>query len=310
MSESSLLRQLRQTDDPNTAHDLALALLNGSPRREAVDAALHTLQLAQPDANARPALRTTFTHYAQGKVRDSGGLVREKIVRLLLAIDDPNDLDIYLTGIHTYERQPVTDTAQNLRAAALVGVAMVNPELGHFHAVRLLSELDDVSRFNGEPALTAINLLAQQGQTLLLYQFLLLAGLDALEAGQNELLGKALESLGEAFPVALYRELADLFTPRDRALVNMGIVTHIVEHRVTNLYPLLDTIMTSTRHTELHHYGAVMLAASRDAELTGKLFQLAKTSPRHRIGNFLAALELVPGEQAREIATALRQRQA
>ncbi len=310
MNESSLLRQLRQTDDPNAARDLALALLSGSPRREAMDAALRALEQAELDASARPALRLTFTHYAQGKVRDSGGLVREKIVRLLLAIDDPNDLDIYLTAINTYERQPVTDTAQNLRAAALVGVAMVSPELGYFHAVRLLSELDDVSRFNGEPALTAINLLAQQGQPLLLYQFLLLAGLDALEAGQNELVGKALESLGEAFPVPLYRDLADLFVPRDRALINMGIVTHIVENRVADLYPLLDTIMTGTRHTELHHYGAVMLAASRDAELTGKLFQLAKNSPQHRIGNFLAALELVPGEQAREIAAALRQRQA
>jgi hypothetical protein len=200
------------------------------------------------------------------------------------------------------------EVTQNLRAISLVGLALSDPDLAQIHATRLLSEIESTSQFSGEPAVTAINLLAQQRQTLPIYQFLLLGGIDALEAGQYEVVGKALESLGSRFPVDLYQQLTDLFLPRDRAVVSMGIITHIVENQVSTLYPLLDTILTSTRHDELHNYGVVMMAASRVTALEQQLFRLARLSTQQRLPNFIAALELVPGDEKDELLADLRRR--
>lgn len=308
MSITDQLTHLRQITNAEEARALALKLLGSSRKREVVDAALRALEDAPPDETARPVLREAFFHYADHITRDSAALVREKITRLLVHIGHHDDADVYLRGVNTYEAQPVTDVAQNLRAAALVGLALLNRDLGSIYAAKLIGEVNETSRFNGEPAMTAINLLAEQGLILPIYQFLLLAGLDALEAGQNEVAGKALESLGADFPVELYRELADIFIPRDRALVNMGIITHIVEHKVVSLYPRLEEIITGTRHMELHQYGAVMLAASRDTELIGLLFRLAKVSPQQRISSFIEALALVPGDEAQALRAMLSKR--
>lgn len=295
-------------DDEARIHEVALQLLQVSRSREAVEAALRALEQVELGDEARPVLRAKFQVYATGKLRDSAGLVRERLVRLLAAIGHPDDVDIFIQGVNTYEAQPVTDVTQNLRAVSLSGLVLVSSDLTAIYAVKLLSELDDTSEFNGEPAITAINVLSHQGNILPIYQYALLAGLDAIELMRYEVLGKALESLGAAFPVNLYAQLVELFAPRDRALVNMGLITHIAEQRLETLYPALEDMITSTRHEELHHYGVVMLAASRDEKLTPILYRLAQISPLHRIDNFIEALELVPGPKAKSIIEFLKSR--
>ena len=163
---------------------------------------------------------------------------------------------------------------------------MHDSDLAHVYATRLLNEINSASKFNGEPALTAINLLYQQDKTLPIYGFLLSAGLDAAQLGDHEVVGKALESLGPHFPAALYRELCEVCLPLDRAVINMGIATHIVENSVSELYPLLDEIVGKTRHDELHRYVVLLLAASRDEALIERLFVLAETQPRAAPGQF------------------------
>lgn len=307
---TTLLQQLRQADDPTAARDLALELLATARRREMIDAALHTLENAELDDRGRPALRGKAWHYFERHREDAGALIREKLLRMLVNIGHPDDRDLYLRGLSTYEIVPMMgEVTQNLRAVGLVGLAINEPDLALTHATRLLCEIDSTSQYNGEPAVTAINLLSQRGQAHTIYAFLLLGGLDALEAGQNEVVGRALESLGADFPAALFQQLIDIFLPRDRAVVSMGIVTHIVENHVRELYPVLDDLMTNTRHDELHHYGAVMLAASRDDELIERLYALAKRSTPHRIANFIEAVELVPGDEKNELLAWLRNRQ-
>jgi hypothetical protein len=311
MAQTNLLQQLRQTDDPDEARTLALELLDSSKRREMVDAALRTLEEADLDDAARPVLRRKTWHYFDHNREDAGALIRETLLRMLVKIGHPDERDLYLRGLATYEIVPMMgEVTQNLRAVSLVGLAQNEPELALTHATRLLCELDSTSQFNGEPAVTAINLLSQRGQAHTIYAFLLLGGLDALEVGQNEVVGRALESLGADFPVTLFQQLIDIFLPRDRAVVSMGIITHIVDHRVRELYNVIDHIMKDTRHDELHHYGAVVLAASRDEELIERLYMLAKISPPHRLANFIEAVELVPGDEKNELLEWLRDRQA
>jgi hypothetical protein len=309
MSEITRLNQLRQEGSLSAARDLALVMLHKSRKREVIDAALNTLENVPLDEDARPVLREKVLHYFNNPANDKVILIREKIIRMLTGIGSHEDIDIYLRGVNTYETQPfMGEVAQNLRAVSLVGLALANGEQGSIYATKLLSEIDSTSQFNGEPSITAINLLHEQGKTLPIYQFLLLGGLDALETGRNEVVGKALESLGADFPATLYQQLADLFVPRDRALVNMGIVSHIVEHKVESLYPILDQIITSTRHHELHNYGVVLMAVSRDAALIARLYALAKLSPKQRADNFIEALELIPGEEKDAILALLRRK--
>lgn len=304
------LQQLREVGDPTTAYHLALELLAEQRQRDVIDAALRTLEHSDLDDAARPVLRSAFTYYADHPTRDSGALIREKIIRLLVSLGHPDDGDIFLRGIQTYERQPVRDVTQNVRTVALIGLSVVQPALSHLYATRFLSELDDSSPFNSEPIMTAITLLEKHEVIAPIYQFLLVSGLDALEAGHNEIVGKALESLGKDFPVALYADLIEIFAGRDRALVNMGIISHIVDYRVETLYAKLETIITSTRHHELHHYGVVMLAAARDETLKALLFRLVKTSPQRRIENFVEALALLPDEEAQVLRDSLQKRSA
>lgn len=309
MADVTRLRQLLEENSLDAARDLALAMLGKSRRREVVDVALQALDGAQLVESARPVLRDLALYYFENPAQDKTIVAREKPLRLLTSIGNPADLDLYQRGVSTYEVQPfLGEVAHNLRAVSLVGLALVDSSLGSVYATKLLSEIDSTSVYNGEPAVTAVNLLARQGQTLPIYQYLLLGGLDALEAGLNEVVGRALESLGGDFPANLYAPLVELFLPRDRALVSMGIVSHIVENRVVSLYPAVEQIITGTRHHELHHYAVVLLAAARDEALTAMLYRLAKASPKHRVENFLAALELIPGEEKVSIAQLLNDR--
>ncbi len=306
--DSQYIQQLRQTSDPIEAYYLALELLAQSRQRDVIDAAIRTLEHSDLDDRARPALREAFSYYADHPTRDSGALIREKITRLLLNLQHPDEVDIFLRGVETYERQPVRDISQNLRTVALVGLSAIKPGLSHLYATRFLSEVDDSSGFNGEPIMTAITLLERHEVIAPIYQFLLVSGLDALEAGHNEIVGKGLESLGKDFPISLYTDLTEIFAKRDRALVNMGIISHIIDYRVKALYAKLEEIITTTRHDELHNYGVVMLAASRDETLKNLLFQLAKLGPERQIENFLEALALVPDEQAQVLSDSLKKR--
>ena len=309
MAQTSLLQQLRQENDPAAARNIALELLDTTKRREMIDAALRVLEQSALDDDARPVLRNKTFYYFDQNQHDTGALLREKLMRMLMDIAHPDDRDIYLRGLETYEVQPLMgEVTQNLRAIALIALAVNDPDLAHVYAVKLLSELESTSKFNSEPAVTAINLLHQHGKTLPIYEFLLLGGTESLEIGHHEVVGKALESLGGGFPTPLYRTLIDLFAERDRAVVNMGIVTHIVENRVRELYPTLDEIITQTRHDELHNYGVVMLAVSRDDELIDRLYALAKLSPERRLANFIEAIELVPGDEKNELLESLRGR--
>lgn len=309
MSDLSRLRQLIDDGDSESARALALDMLHKSRKREVIETALHALENIDLDDSARPVLREKIMAYMDNPGNDKTLFVREKIARFLTNIGNPNDIDIYRRGVNTYEVQPfLGEVAHNFRAVSLVGLGIADQDEGSLYATKLLSEIDSTSVFNGEPAVTAINLLYRQNKILPIYQYLLLGGLDALEVGQNEVVGKALESLGEKFPVELYRPLTELFLPRDRAVVSMGIISHIIEHKVESLYPVVEQIIAQTRHDDLHHYGVVMLAASRDSDLIARLYALAKIAPKHRIENFVEAVELTPGEERDEILIFLRSR--
>ncbi len=309
MNLTTLAQQLRQTQDETRRRALALDLLGRSRRREHVDAALRALEGCDLDDRARPLLRERTLYYFEKTQRDNGALIREQLLLLLLRIGHPGERDLWLQALQCYEFEPGGEVTQNLRAIGLAGLAAHDPDQARLHAVRLLHELHSSSRFDCEPTLTALNLLTQQEQPQLVYGWLLASAAEALDLTLDELVGRALESLGNDFPADLYRPLVEQFARRDRALVSMGLATHIIESRAESLYDDLEAMLTTTRHDELHHYILVLLAGARDDELERRLLALARLGPPHRCRNFLAALELLPGEPDEELLAWLRQRQ-
>lgn len=310
MNQADLARQLEQAQEEAERRELALELLARSRRRDYVDAALRALEDSDPGDAARPLLRERAQYYFENTQRDNGALIREQLLKLLLQINHPDERDLWLRALYCYEVEPMMgEVTQNLRAIGLVGLAAHDPDLAQLHALRLLHELHATSRFNGEPALTALNLLMQQEQPQPIYGWLLSCADEALELTLDELVGRALESLGSDFPGDLYQALLEQLAKRDRALVSMGLATHIIESRAQPLYDALEAILTQTRHDDLHHYILVLLAGARDAELERRLLALARLSPPRRCKNFLAALELLPGEPDSELLAWLRERQ-
>jgi hypothetical protein len=292
---TSLAERMKQTGDPA----LALELLNATTARSHVEAALRVLSTAALDDKARPILRERLNFYFANTEKDRGATLREALVRLLVGINHPDDLDLYLRAIEVYEGIPPTpniDVAQKLRAAALVGISEVDTELAQLHAVRFLSDVENTSDFSFEPALTALNLLRRYERWQPIYAYLLLVA--DYRAVYADFVSQTLESLPADFPAALYRAAAERFIEQDSAVEQTGIVGYVVEHRRAELYPLLEQIVASTQSGDLHRYTVIQMAAARDPALNELLVALAKRSPLERVTNYIEALELTPGSDA------------
>ncbi len=307
MSQADLLRQVRSATTPAERRDRALTLLAATRSREHVDAALAALERDEVRALLGDAHRATLREkalvYFEHEDRDRGGLIREKIIRLLAAIRHRDDVDLYVRGATTYSGPP----AQTLRAASLGGLLAVDPGLAAAYAVKLLGE-PDTSPLSGEPSLTALAVLAHCGQPLPIYQFALLLGESFIKEGKGEVVSKALELLGGELPPALYRSLAESFAALDSPVASSGIVNAIVEGRMADLYPLLEDMLARTRSADLHRYGAIMLAASREPDLTALLYRLARQSTLARVDNFIEAVELSSGDERDAILALLAKR--
>jgi hypothetical protein len=301
----SLAERLKQTGDPA----LALELLGATTARSHVEAALSALNNAVLGDSARPVLRERLNFYFDNTERDRGGTLREALVRLLVSISHPDDLDLYLRAVAVYEGIPPTpqiDVVQKLRAAALVGISEIDVELAQLYAVKLLSEVGDTSDFSSEPALTALNLLARYERWQPIYQYLLLV--RDYKPEYADVVSRALESLPADFPAALYRAAAERFIERDGAVEQTGIIGYVVEHKRDDLYLLLEQVVASTQSGDLHRYAVIQMAAARVPALNELLFALAKRSPLERVPNFIEALELTPGSD--ELVKLLRRRGA
>lgn len=312
-TQAELFETLKETSGAEARRDLALRLLAQTHSRRYLDECLLALGServrATLDESHRPALREKcLAYFADGK-RDKAGLLREGLTRLLVHIEHPDDADIYKLGVDAYYLQPVDDVAQNLRAAALAGLAPLDRPLACFYATRFLVE-PYTSVFNCEPAMTAIDVLVAADQRLPIYQFLLRGGVEMAQTARGELTGKALESLGDDFPIALYENLIEQYVAIDQPTATMGIINTIIEGSVAALYERLEDLILATRDADLRRYGLVMMAAARDDELGERLLRLARLARADDLPLFIEAVEIchLPEREAALATLSRRQR--
>jgi hypothetical protein len=307
------LQLLKNETDPERACVLALELLRDHRERQIVDAALAKLKGCTLGDSARSILRPKALYYLDNPEHDSGCDIRDALVRLLLEIGNPADLDIYLRGVEVHEQLRGVDVGQTLRAASLIGIAMTDSALGSIYAVKLLADLEDTSRFSGEPAITAMAMLREQGDTLPIYHYLLmLRHVPDPPFPQvktpPEVESKALELLAPDFSAVLYREVALPYIQTDRVIPQVGIISYIVGNRRQELYDLLETIVQATHHSDLHRYTVIEMAASRQITLIDLLYHLAGIAPTKRVPNFIEAVALTSDPRREELLTQLKNR--
>jgi hypothetical protein len=293
--QAELYEQLKTADTPSDKRDLALDLLSQTNSRQYLDECLRVL-LSDSIINLledshRPILREKCLYYYDNTKRDKAGLLREKITRLLVHIGHPDDSDIYQLGVETYYRQPNDDVAQNLRAVALAGLASTHLPLACIYATKFLGE-EHTSVFNCEPAMTAVEVLAQANHRLPIYQFLLHQGEFMAKTQRGELTGKAFESLGDDFPLHFYHELIVTYQALDLPTASIGMINVIIENRHDTLYDTLEGVILSTRDDDLRRYGLVMMSASRDDDLTDRLLRLARLAKTDHVPLFIEAIEV------------------
>src|SRR5437868_3534750 len=169
------LQALRElAADPAAQTALALKVLATDKDVQAIRAALDVLK-RQPTPAARPVLRERFEYYAaDGVRRDAGTYLRAAILQTLRPIALPDDLPLLERAAGTFEFLPPGRSEEGalLRSAALVTMDAVDPRLAAHYCIRLLADRY-TSPLSGEPALTAVRVLAAQGNAGPLYYYAL-----------------------------------------------------------------------------------------------------------------------------------------
>jgi hypothetical protein len=164
-----ILAQLNELpgSDAGAATEMAIALVAKERQHRLLEPALDVLS-ANPVEAARSALRTRFLDLTENGVRfDQDCELRVRIARVLRQIGALGDRALAELGLRTIQLQPPgrIDVAQPLRAGCLVWYAELDPERADFYAVEMLSD-PHASEFSGEPAVSAIRVLAARGQIL------------------------------------------------------------------------------------------------------------------------------------------------
>jgi hypothetical protein len=254
----------------------ALTTLRGETRFHRLEAPLQLLAEAQ-DHRVREALVAKYAEVET--LRDSGAMLRTAIVRALRRHAGPEDLPLLERAARTYERLPPigTEVAEALRAAALISMNEVDGTLASFHAVRLLFE---PAALSGEPALTAVKLLASQGQLLPLYQ----SASTGEPALAPEVAGECLRSLAGA-PLPVVRELSERYRDCQEEIVLLGLFDLLLTSAELNDYIL--GFLAETRLDGIFQWLVTTLVAARREDLLPALRQMAETEPDRTRRNIL-----------------------
>jgi hypothetical protein len=243
-----------------------------------------------PLPESRPTLLRLYRHYniASSK-RDSGGYVRAAVLRALRNIAQHDDIAL----IENAAWPDKVDDATPLRSEALIALSELDTNIASFYCVRLLVD-QHTSKMSGEPALTAVRVLASIGHYLPLYQFAI-QSYDPIP----EVLSECLKSLTE-IPHVLLHSLIQRYQDAENELVLAGLFDLIVEHESgKDFSEFVTEFLQETRQYELYHYLATTVVAKRKEYWITWLMGLAKDErdPR-KVASLIDAFSLIRNEKS------------
>ncbi len=242
------LERLRALDgEPDVQLQYALNLVAKERNPEVLRAAIDVLAGGQ-DPAVRPALLARYEYCdANGVRRDPGGTIRIAILRALRPIALPEDASVLERAVTTYEFL-YGEAAGDLRAEGLLALSDLDERLAGYHAVRLLTD-EYTSELSGEPALTAVRVLASQEQYLPLYSYV-----SRSTPGVSDVVGESLRHL-VAIPEGLLPPLIERYEDSDDEIVLLGLFDLLLSR--PNGEPHLEFILDFVRTTtifNIHRY--------------------------------------------------------
>jgi hypothetical protein len=286
------MRRLQElADQPAAQFDYALALTPTEARLDLLDAVLEVLARAPHDPRVRPVL---LGAYADCQDRhDAGCHRRVALLRALRPAARREDAALLAAAAATYEFLPPgpTEVAAGLRSTALVILNEVDETLAGFHAARLLTD-ERTSRLSGEPAITAAQVLASQGQTLPLYGYATRTDTVALP----EVMAECLRYL-TAVPVSVLWPLVSRYVKSQDEIVLLGLFELLLAHAERAVFhSLILDFMRDTMFFDLYRWLATAALTSHDEALIAAVTALAAEERHPRKREIVKeALELVRG---------------
>jgi hypothetical protein len=280
----SRLAELEAAESPTERLAIALEILEHEAELRAVRAAV-TAVAQQPTAEARPRLLARYDWFAANGVRrDPGTLMRVALLQALRPLATPADLPLLEHAASTYEYLPPgrSEEASPLRSAALVVLAEVDTRLAAAHAVRLLADPEN-SRLSGEPALTAVRVLAAQDQFWPLYYHALNAHRLAGAPAAPEVVAECLRSLAGGLPDSLAEALlagpGGLDATRDEAIAVGLIDLALARASAGYASDWLKTFLRDTRLLAAFRYLVTQIVVSHHPALLAHLAAAAGREP-------------------------------
>ncbi len=301
MSEILRLRSLASA--PAAQGEYAVSLVKPRQRRDILLAALQALVKAPMPAARAPILQTFAYFAADGRKRDGGAFMRRAALDALRPVALPADVPLLLQAVNTYEFLPpgFKEDAILLRAGALLILNELDDTLAGYQATRLL--VDGYSNpMSGEPALTAVRVLASQAQPLPLY----LVAMQANDAALPEVVSECLRSLTAA-PAALIPGILARRGQSESNIIRIGLCDLLIAHGAgpQELDYLADTLV-SAQGLDTYRYLVIAMLTSRRPALIATVLHAARLETRgNRIGVLLEAFELFTADP--EIASLVEQ---
>ena len=270
--------------DPEAQRDLAASYVRSSKNMEVLRPALTVLREAE-DPSLRPLLHEKYAWCAVSPERnDSGGVVRAAIVRALQPVIHYDDLPILRQALVSYQTVGLYEVAAELRAASLVALNDLDPDLAALYAARFLH--DPQNSNSGEPALTAIRLLAAQQDMVSLF------GFASWPTASAELVAEALRNLIE-LPASMIPFLVQQYGESEDEQILLGLYDLLLAHPGRAKWrSVFEHFLRHSRLLDLYGLVVTQIVVTRDEDLIGLLRELeSEERDPVRIGLLRQALE-------------------
>lgn len=250
---------------------LVTELVQSERQPEVLLAALQVLA-DSPQPALHDVLTARYEEFERtGRRADAGGFVRAALLRALEPIVLPGDLPLLARAVAVYEPTPQDSAAPTgVRAAALAGMLRLDPEFAAYHAIVVLHDRRHTSQFTGEPAATAVRVLAAAGQEVALVAYVL-GG-----RGHPEVTAECLRELRALPPSVLARVVESARAASDET-VALGLCDLFVHHQPSGeLRAATVDFMRRHASPEVFHYLAAAIVAERRDDLLEALGEVAR----------------------------------
>ncbi len=246
------LRELAEAPDEQAAY--AVQLLDQANGIEVVRTAVGVLK-----KNPRSALQELYWYYADNNgVRDPAAYTRSAILNALRQIMGVEDTELVVHAVSTYEFLPpmFTEEAALLRSTAIVLLAELDDVLTKFYATKLLAD-GYTEPMSGQPALTAVRVLAAMAELMPLYFY------TCSQSGTlPEVTSECLRNLGDA-PAAVITGLVKQYGESEDPAARVGLFELLLSGSTAPSHPeYLTNFLQSTCEQDLYRYLATIMATS------------------------------------------------